>query len=33
MPDYIRRKLQKELLPEIEELSNLINKDLTHWCD
>jgi len=28
----LQRNLQKELLPEIEELSTLLNKDLTYWC-
>lgn len=28
----LRKKLQKELLPEVEELSKLVNKELTYWC-
>jgi hypothetical protein len=28
----IRRQLQREFLPEIEALSELLGRDLTHWC-
>jgi hypothetical protein len=28
----LRRKLQEEFLPEVEQLSKLLGRDLTHWC-
>lgn len=28
----LRRKLQAEFLPEVEQLSELLGRDLTHWC-
>lgn len=28
----LRQRLQAEFLPEIERLSNLLGRDLTHWC-
>jgi hypothetical protein len=28
----LRQRLQAELLPEVEELSQLLGRDLTHWC-
>ena len=33
MSDDLRKKLLKEFRPDIETLSNLIDRDLTHWCD
>lgn len=30
-PD-LRRRLQKEFAPEVEQLSDLLGRDLTHWC-
>ena len=30
-PDF-KRQLQKEFLPEVEQLSKLLGRDLTHWC-
>jgi hypothetical protein len=32
MPDDLRVSLARELLPEIDRLSNLLDRDLTHWC-
>jgi len=32
MKPALRRKLQEEFLPEVEQLSKLIGRDLTHWC-
>jgi hypothetical protein len=32
-PDLkLRRQLQAELVPEVEQLSKLLDRDLTHWC-
>ena len=28
----LRRRLQREFLPEVEQLSELLGSDLTHWC-
>jgi hypothetical protein len=28
----LKRQLQKEFLPEVEHLSKLLGRDLTHWC-
>jgi hypothetical protein len=28
----LKRRLQAEFLPEVEQLSKLIDRDLTHWC-
>jgi len=30
-PD-LRRRLQAEFLPEVQRLSELVGRDLTHWC-
>jgi len=30
-PEF-KRQLQKEFLPEVEQLSQLLSRDLTHWC-
>lgn len=30
-PEF-KRQLQKEFLPEVEHLSKLLGRDLTHWC-
>ncbi len=32
MKPALKRKLQEEFLPEVEQLSRLIGRDLTHWC-
>jgi hypothetical protein len=32
LPQILRRQLQEELLPEVEQLSKLLDRDLTHWC-
>ena len=32
LPQELRRQLQAELLPEVEQLSTLLGRDLTHWC-
>ena len=32
LPQKLRRQLQAELLPEVEKLSKLLGRDLTHWC-
>lgn len=32
MREELRRQLQKESLPEVEKLSKLLGRDLTHWC-
>jgi len=32
LPLELRRQLQAELLPEVEQLSTLLGRDLTHWC-
>jgi hypothetical protein len=29
---HLRRRLQAEFLPEVEQLSALLGRDLTHWC-
>lgn len=32
MDKALRRQLQTEILPEVEELSELLGRDCTHWC-
>ena len=32
MDPQLRRRLQEEFLPEVEALSSLLGRDLTHWC-
>lgn len=32
MNPELRAQLQREFLPEVERLSELLNRDLTHWC-
>jgi len=32
MKPQLRRRLQAEFLPEVERLSELLGRDLTHWC-
>jgi len=32
MDPELRRRLQLEFLPEVEQLSKLLGRDLTHWC-
>lgn len=32
MDTALRRRLQAEFAPEVEQLSELLNRDLTHWC-
>ncbi len=32
MKPALKRKLQEEFLPEVERLSELLGRDLTHWC-
>jgi Sulfotransferase domain len=32
MKDELRKRLQREFEPEVEELSQLLNRDLTAWC-
>lgn len=32
MDPELRRKLQEEFLPDVERLSKLLGRDLTHWC-
>ena len=32
MRPELRRQLQEEFLPEVEQLSKLLGRDLTHWC-
>ncbi|MGH8009653.1 MAG: sulfotransferase domain-containing protein, partial [Candidatus Binatia bacterium] len=32
MEPQLRRQLQEEFLPEVEQLSRLLDRDLTHWC-
>ncbi|MDV2495301.1 MAG: sulfotransferase [bacterium] len=32
MRPELRRQLQEEFLPEVEQLSRLLGRDLTHWC-
>jgi hypothetical protein len=32
LPEKLRRQLQAEFLPEVEQLSQLLDRDLTHWC-
>ncbi len=32
LPQELRKQLQAELLPEVEQLSTLLGRDLTHWC-
>jgi hypothetical protein len=32
MNEGLRRRLQKECEPDVEELSHLLDRDLTHWC-
>ena len=32
LPERLRRQLQAEYLPEVERLSELLGRDLTHWC-
>lgn len=32
MDSEIRRKLQEDFLPDVEQLSELLGRDLTHWC-
>lgn len=33
MKPELRRKLQEEFLPEVQQLSNLLGRDLTGWCN
>ena len=33
MKPALKRKLQEEFLPEVEQLSELLGRDLTHWCE
>lgn len=33
MEDSLRAELQKEFRPQVEALSNLLQRDLTHWCE
>jgi Sulfotransferase domain len=33
MKPELRRALQQEFLPEVEQLSELLHRDLTHWCN
>jgi hypothetical protein len=32
LPQKLRSQLQAEFLPEVEQLSKLLGRDLTHWC-
>jgi hypothetical protein len=32
LPQELRRQLEAELLPEVEQLSKMLGRDLTHWC-
>jgi hypothetical protein len=32
MPQALRRRLQKEYEPEVEQLSELLDRDLSAWC-
>ena len=32
LPQGLMRQLQEEFLPEVERLSQLLGRDLTHWC-
>ena len=32
MNPQLKRRLQREFLPEVERLSELLGRDLTHWC-
>jgi hypothetical protein len=32
MEPELRRKLQEEFLPDVEKVSKLLGRDLTHWC-
>jgi hypothetical protein len=32
LPHKLRRQLQAKLLPAVEQLSKLIDRDLTYWC-
>lgn len=33
MDPVLRKRLQTEFVPEVESLSELLGRDLTHWCD
>jgi hypothetical protein len=32
MPPELRRRLQVDVLPEVTRLSEMLERDLTHWC-
>ncbi len=32
MDKHVRKRLQKQFAPEVERLSKLLNRDLSHWC-